>query len=51
VERLQQARIEDKVRLKAAKEKVSRLREKLLTQQVKASKFGQKLRRLFFPGK
>ncbi|WP_050029828.1 glycosyltransferase [Verrucomicrobium sp. BvORR034] len=51
VERLQQARLEDKVRLKAAKEKVSRLREKLLTQQVKASKFGQKLRRLFFPGK
>lgn len=50
VERLQQERAEDKARLEAAKEKATRLREKLQTQQMKASKFGQKLRRLFFPG-
>lgn len=50
VERLQQERKEDKARLKSAKEKASRLREKLRAQQMKASTFGQKLRRLFFPG-
>lgn len=50
VERLQQERAEDKTRLEAAKDKASRLREKLRVQQMKASKFGQKLRRLFFPG-
>ncbi|WP_156346014.1 hypothetical protein [Verrucomicrobium spinosum] len=50
VKRLEQERVDDRARLQAAKEKAFRLGEKLRTQQVKASNFGQKLRRLFFPG-
>lgn len=50
VERLQQERAEDKERLKSAKEKASRLRDKLQAEKTRTSKFGHKLRRLFFGG-
>jgi GT2 family glycosyltransferase/outer membrane murein-binding lipoprotein Lpp len=50
VKQLQQEREEDKTRMKAAKEKNGRLRDKLETEKTRTSKFGHKLRRLFFGG-